>query len=327
MKHRLLRVVALGLALGLCIPSVSSYAKSGERVEVSDDEGSDESEETEDVESDVEEGEIDYDEDAEEDDSDDESDDTEDAVADEEDEDTCEDDEDSVDEDIVSDFVEVEEEEILPDEILPDAEEDVDGVEDEDCVEEDGAGVSENEVSDGNMDSGDDVSYSDSCEFTVKPYIEVDSVVIHYNGGTKQKIPSKEVYSDGSLTIPCSCSSKGTYEDSSNTHHKYNKRSLISRVSSFLEGMDVHYPEGLLKVGGKKYKIVSCKMGGKYSHKTELESGKDTVFLDTRIGEMNHTYFGGSFVETIGGVTVDVFAVPEDMDDGLFTSEYIEGRF
>lgn len=327
MKHRLLRVVALGLALGLCIPSVSSYVKSGERVEVSDDEGSDESDETEDIESDVEEDEIDYDEDAEEDDSDDESDDTEDAVADEENEDTCEDDEDSVDEDIVSDFVEVEEEEILPDEILPDVEEDVDGVEDEDCVEEDGAGVSENEVSDGNMDSGDDVSYSDSCESTVKPYIEVDSVVIHYNDGTKQKIPSKEVYSDGSLTIPCSCSSKGTYEDSSNTHHKYNKRSLICRVSSFLEGMDIHCPDGLLKVDGRRYKIVSCKMGDKYSHKVELKSGKNMESLDTHVGEMNHTYFGGSFVETIGGVTVDVFAVPEDMDDGLFTSKYIEGRF
>lgn len=321
MKRRLLRVIALGLALGLCIPSVSSYAKSSERVEVSD-EDFDESDEMEDTGDGVEEeGDVTYDEDIEDDDLGEEFDGTKDMVEAEEDEYLCED-EDTVKEDIVSDFIEVDEEEILPDEVSSAADESIDIVEDVDCDSEDGSEVSANAIG-----SWDDYDCSDSCESVTEPYIEVDSVVLHYDDGTNQKIPSKEVYSDGSLTVPCSCRSRGTYEDSSNTLHKYRKSSLMKRVSAFLEGMDVHYPEGLLKVGSKKYKIVSCKMGGKYSHKTELESGKDMVFLDTRIGEMNHTYFGGSFVETIGGVTVDVFAVPEDMADGLFTSEYVEGRF
>lgn len=340
MKSRFLRCLALGLVVGICIPS-TLYAKGvseKESVDVEECCESDEEESIEDYtdEEGIDEDSEDYYDDVEgEDDSDDLSDD-EDDCGDEGDcdgEDDCDGGEpDGVEEDCkVSDHMDEGTEMV---EVCEDDSDSCFPVEDDKCDDEDSTDVApdvKNDVECNTEDEeyDDDCSGDfDSCEGdSSTPYIEVDEIVIHYDNGSKGKLPVKKVMSDGSMNVPCSCSSRGSYEDSSKTLHVYNKKELFDRVVKYLRSYSEVAEDDVFTMGNTEYKISTCKLGGKYVHRDGVKSGKEKETLNTKVGEMNHTYFGGSFVETLGGVTIDVYAVPVNSNSELFSREYIESKF
>lgn len=343
LKRRFLKVIALGLVVGLCVPS-TLYAKGGASVSKAKVEAADEDD---DVEEDIEDVEDGTDEDesalddegAEEDEEYAESDEGDEDAEDGEDVDEDADDEDFEDDDVESDEdFDVGDEDldkaVVADHMEDDSEEEcievdeaVDDIEDAEGEEEGKSESSNSADVESDEDDYDDCDSDEDNEDCEKPYIEVDEIILHYDNGTKQKIPVKKVMSDGSITISCSCSSSGSYEDSSKTLHVYNKKSLLDNVSKYLSEYSEVAADDVFKVDGKEYKMVACKMGGKYTHKSDIKSGKEKETLNTKVGEMNHTYFGGSFVETLGGVDIDVFAIPTDASDDLFTSEYVEAHF